>query len=165
MSAIISEDGRYRYVLRRSLGSILRWYRPILFIMLNPSTADAETDDPTIRRCMAFAKREGATHLSVVNLFALRATDPNKLLKDDDPIGPENDNYIAEEIRKNGMLPVVCAWGAHRFAKKRAEEIMNRGAAGGFVCLGKTKSGMPKHPLYLRVDSPLEEYMLPLGKQ
>ena len=161
MSAIISEDGKYRYVLRRSLGSVLRWYKPVLFIMLNPSTADAETDDPTIRRCMAFAKRSGATHLNVVNLFALRATDPKELLKAEDPIGPENDNYIAEEIRKNGMLPTVCAWGSHKFAKKRAMEVLSHGAPGGFVCLGQTKDGSPKHPLYLKSDKQFEELMIP----
>jgi hypothetical protein len=160
VDAVISGDGKYRYVLRRSLGSILRWHKPMLFIMLNPSTADAETDDPTIRRCMAFAKREGATHLNVVNLFALRATDPNELLSSEDPIGPENDTHIAQEIRNNGMLPVICAWGAHKFATKRAGEVTSKGAPGGFVCFGQTKSGMPKHPLYLKATQPLEEFKL-----
>lgn len=155
MSAVISECGKYRYVLRRSLGSIFRWYKPFLFVMLNPSTADASEDDPTIRRCIDFAKREGYTHLNVVNLFALRSTDPKELRYHDDPVGPENDRYIEEEIRQHSYGAVCAAWGAHAFAKERAEWFLSNYAP--VFCLGQTQDGMPKHPLYLRKDTPLVE--------
>jgi hypothetical protein len=153
-SAVLSECGRYRYVLQRSLGSVLRWYRPMLFIMLNPSTADASVDDPTIRRCIWFAKREGATHLTVVNLFALRATDPQELQRASDPIGPENDRHIGEQVEKHNGRPIVAAWGAHKFARNRAAEV--RLKFGPFLCLGMTVNNCPKHPLYLKSDTPLE---------
>lgn len=148
MKAVISECREYRYLLRRSLGSILRWYKPMLFIMLNPSIADDVQDDPTIRRVMSFAKREGATHLLVVNLFALRSTDPSELAKHHDPVGPENDKYVMEAIRECQSMPIVVAWGAHPLAKTRASEI--RKMAGELYCLGKTKDGSPRHPLYVK---------------
>ncbi len=159
MSAVISECGRYRYVLRRSLGSILRWRYSVLFIMLNPSTADAEKDDPTIRRCMAFAKREGFTHLNVVNLYALRSPDPRHLALAEDPVGPENDAWIDKEVR--GARLVVAAWGAHPFAVDRAKDVARR--VGQLWCLGKTKDGCPKHPLARGIhrvpdDQPIMEY-------
>jgi hypothetical protein len=157
--ADISECGKYRYVLRRSLGSVLRWYKPALFIMLNPSTADAEVDDPTIRRCMNLAKREGMTHLNVVNLFALRATDPKQLRKADDPWGPLNSSYLHDEITKHRNSLIVCAWGADPFAKHSSATFLNLFSESfGLTCLGRTKSGAPRHPLYVRADQPLEIY-------
>lgn len=154
MSAIISECGTYRYVLKRSLGSVLRWYRPMLFIMLNPSTADAKMDDPTIRRVMEFAKRARATHLTVVNLYALRSTDPAALKTHRDPVGPENDGYILEEVAKHKQLPIIAAWGANA-SKQRANNVIEliESIGGELHCLGKNKDGSPKHPLYLKADS------------
>lgn len=157
MSAVISDCGRYRYKLTRQIPQPIRWVRPCLFIMLNPSTADAEQDDPTIRRCIRFAKREGCTRLTVVNLFALRATDPMELRKAEDPEGPFNDGYLLgaiEEHLKTGV--VVAAWGADPFATRRAEWLRNQ--IPPIECLGITKSGAPKHPLYLRSDAPLEQW-------
>ena len=155
MSATISECGRYRYDLHRSLGSVLRGYKPMFFVMLNPSTADASLDDPTIRRCKAFAKREGATHLVVLNLFALRSTDPSGLAIDHDPIGPNNDAFL-EKFLRPGSDWNVAAWGSHPFAKNRAREIQLR--YGPFKCLGMTKDGSPRHPLYVKADAPLIEW-------
>ncbi len=155
MSAVISDCGRYRYVLQRSLGGFLRWHRPMLFIMLNPSTADAMVDDPTIRRCISFAKREGMTHLTVVNLFALRATDPRELELAHDPVGPENDRHLEEQVGKHRNGSVVAAWGAHEFAKRRAAAVLAK--FGPLHCLGLTKAGHPRHPLYVKGDQPLVE--------
>lgn len=152
MEATISECGQYRYVLKRRIPSILRWVRPMLFVMLNPSTADAVQDDPTIRRCLGFATREGCTELTVVNLFALRSADPKKLLTHPDPIGPENDKHIQEQIMRHRNGFMIAAWGAHPFAKKRAEQVK---AMGNFHCLGKTKNGDPRHPLYVKGDTQL----------
>lgn len=132
-----------------------------VFVMLNPSTADGEQDDPTIRRCIAFAKREKFDRLEVVNLFAHRATDPRELLAlnhDDDPVGVENERQIAKAIEDAGLI--ICAWGVHGQHLGQDETALGwidshneRGAA--VVALGLTKDGHPKHPLYLRADSSL----------
>jgi hypothetical protein len=123
--------------------------------MLNPSTADEVQDDPTIRRCISFAKREGYTYMTVVNLFALRATNPKELLSHPDPVGPLNDQRIKEMIDEHKNGAVVAAWGAHPFAKKRAEEVKKK--FGPFLCLGTSKNGSPRHPLYLKLDQPFLE--------
>lgn len=95
-SAEISPCGQYRYKLMRSILQVVGWDKPALFIMLNPSTADADIDDPTVRRCIGFAKREMCSSLTVVNLYALRATDPRQLMKHQNPVGPLNDQWLAE---------------------------------------------------------------------
>lgn len=137
MYAEVSKCGQYRYVLKRTIPSIFRWVKPALFIMLNPSTADAEKDDPTIRRCVSFASLQGCTELTVVNLFALRTTNPVELMNHEDPVGPLNDQRIAEQIDKHKLGIVVAAWGAYPFSKKRGEYIRNK--FGPLACLGTTK--------------------------
>lgn len=154
-TAIISECGMYRYQLGRTWddGPIAR------FIMLNPSTADSEVDDPTIRRCIAFAKREGAGAISVVNLFAFRATKPADMMKAPDPVGPENNDHLREWVgHEFGFAKlVIAAWGANPFAEKRFKQIQDRGVLETkyWQCLGKTKEGHPRHPLYVKGDTPL----------
>lgn len=151
--AIISADGVYRYVLTRRVPQALRWVRPVLFVMLNPSTADGDSDDPTIRKCMGFARLWGGTRLTVVNLFALRATDPKALAAHPDPIGPENDRHVEDEIEAHRSTGIVmAAWGAHAFARPRGFQILRR--FGPFSCLGLTADGSPRHPLYVRYDQP-----------
>lgn len=159
MTALISPCGKYRYVLTREIPQPVRWVKPALFIMLNPSTADATKDDPTIRRCIAFAKREGCTKLTVVNLFALRATDPKQLKLHKDPIGPENDRVLDDQLlyHKNTSGIIVAAWGAHRFAFDRADYVASI-YGGDLKCLGTTAKGDPRHPLYIRSDQPLEDF-------
>lgn len=148
--ASISECGRYRWWLTR------RWADAPLccWIMLNPSTADAEQDDPTIRRCMGFAERWGYGGIVVVNLFALRATDPRELKRADDPDG---DPYNNQEILKwVGESPfTVAAWGAHGALRLRGQTITRRIRVEGHPlhCLGTTKAGHPKHPLYLKATT------------
>lgn len=154
MSAVISECGKYRYVLKRNISQALRWNKPCLFIMLNPSTADAELDDPTIRRCIGFAKSWGCTELTVVNLFAYRATDPKELESVEDPKGPENLPYIVNELMNHKLGIVVAAWGSNKFAKIQAEYIERE--LGPFKSLGRNKDGSPKHPLYLPKNSELK---------
>jgi hypothetical protein len=146
--AVISECGTYRYVLTRHIPQLIRWVRPCLFVMLNPSTADADVDDPTIRRCIGFARTWGCTELTVVNLFALRATDPKELTKHADPIGPDNDQHIEEQVEKHWSTgKIVAAWGAHPLAKPRSDWF--RGQFGIVDCLGLTQAGAPRHPLYV----------------
>lgn len=157
-SAEISDCGRYRYWLER------KWNRadPQVFVMLNPSTADANEDDPTIRRCIGFAKREGAGGIVVVNLFAWRATDPKELSTTSDPIGPGNTRAIGEALLMAAVhqRPIICAWGAHHLAQTQGERLQRRAVdcAAQLVCLGTTKSGAPKHPLYIKRDQPLVRF-------
>lgn len=149
--AVISEDGCYRYVLTRRWGG----GRVLSFVMLNPSTADASTDDATIRRCRGFARRERCDGIRVLNLYALRSPDPRLLLSHPDPAGPDNDRWLTGLADADG--PVIAAWGAHAAAEFRRDEVADLLAAAGVVlwCLGTTRDGSPRHPLYARADAPL----------
>ena len=151
--AAISPCGTYRYTLDRVWDTSLP---RALFIMLNPSTADASEDDPTIRRCRSFATREGCGGLTVVNLYALRSTNPDALATHPNPVGPDNDLHIALALDQR-PAKVIAAWGAHLFAKTRATAVARTLAAHGgrLECLGLTKAGDPRHPLYVRGDAPL----------
>jgi hypothetical protein len=144
--AEFSECRTWRYVLWR------RWDRQLdqaMFIGLNPSTADEREDDPTIRRCIRFAKDWGYGGLLMMNAFAFRATDPKNMKAAKDPIGPRNDEALKFRQAQVGLI--VAAWGAHCSPQRELEvcEIIQR----PIHCLGKTKSGSPKHPLYLRADT------------
>jgi hypothetical protein len=153
--AVFSADGTYRYLLVR------RWATgppTMTFLMLNPSTATAAADDPTIRRCIGFARREGCSALAVVNLFGLRATDPRELSGHADPVGPANDRLIWETCEPGRL--VVAAWGVFGRLAGRAETVTGLLAERGvdLMCLGVTKNGAPRHPLYVRGDQPLVSY-------
>jgi hypothetical protein len=141
--AVFSVDRARRYVLVRLWESV----PPMTWIMLNPSTADAFADDPTIKRCKAFARREGCGGINVVNLFAHRSADPAALRQAADPVGPSNDQAI--EVYARDASLVVAAWGAGGALNGRAREVGQRLAAAGvrLWCLGVTKGGHPKHPL------------------
>ena len=148
-SAMISECGEYRYELWRSIQE----YGPVLcWIMLNPSTADGSKDDPTIRRVVNFTRREGYSCAVVINLFALRSSAPILLRTHPDPIGPENDVIIEKWVDYG--CPIICAWGAG--GQKRAAEVLAGPLRNANLwCLGTTKDGSPRHPLYVRGDQPL----------
>lgn len=143
MTAVISSCGAYRYRLDREwLGD-----GRAVWVMLNPSTADATLDDPTIRRCIGFSKAWGLGALTVVNVFALRATDPKTLVGHVDPVGPANDLYI--EAALDGADIVIAAWG-QSWPRQHRERVAKVGAMlnGRAHHLGLTKSGQPTHPLY-----------------
>ena len=146
--AIISEDKRYRYMLTRVWDET----KPmVMWVMLNPSTADANNDDPTIRKCIAFAKSWGYGGIYVANLFGFRATNPRRLLQTEAPIGAMNEEYLrtyAEKVDK-----VICAWGnvaiLERLPHVRPMAVLGF-AREKLHCLGLCKNGeTPKHPLYL----------------
>lgn len=141
-SAIISECRRYRYVLEREWKADLPG---VLFIALNPSTADGEQDDPTVRRCIGFAKAWGFGKLAIANLFALRSPDPTRLLCDDNPIGPENDRWLIELAGQFTLT--VAAWGAHNSVRDRGADVLEMLV--NVYHLGLTNAGHPRHPLYL----------------
>lgn len=149
-NAVISACGLYRYRLDRRWGA-----GPVMgFIMLNPSTADAQVDDRTIGRCRKFAEREGCGALMVVNLFAFRATNPEDMADADDPEGPENRHFIENMIeRVDG--PLVAAWGRHWMADELVSDWVVETAGERLMCLGKTRQGRPRHPLYVKGDAPL----------
>lgn len=143
--ATFSRCGRYRYTLRRAWGD-----GPLVaFVGLNPSTADATVDDPTIRRCVGFAQAWGYGALVMLNLFALRSTDPDALLAAEDPVGVGNDEVLAAVCEQASL--VVEAWGAHRIAPERAHAVKDLLGPNTAV-LGRTKDGHPRHPLYMRAD-------------
>ena len=148
-SATLGGDEKYRYILTRRRGE---GSRRVTFCMLNPSTADSCQDDPTIRRCTGFADLWGFTELVVVNLFALRSTDPKNLYQSNDPVGPDNDGYIQ---RACAAELVICAWGAHGNFMNRGKQVLDTMRSNGVHVrhLGLTKAGQPKHPLYLRSDT------------
>jgi hypothetical protein len=155
-SAVISKCHQYRYRLTRYWGP--GYMLP--FVMLNPSTADASIDDPTIRRCMGFARREGAGGIIVSNLYGFRATSPADMQDAIEPTGPLNESYLHQLAIEAAAtrMPIVCAWGTHgRDGASWARSIFEREGA-RLVCLGKTKDGHPRHPLYVKGDQPLVSF-------
>jgi hypothetical protein len=154
-AAIVSGDGKYRYLLHRVWDA----GKPrALFVMLNPSTADAEIDDPTIRSCIRLSKSWGYGSFEVVNLYAFRATDPRALAREPFPVGPDNSGAQDAAIERCDV--VICAWGAHEIDTALARDLYDRATLHHPVCycLGTTKSGAPKHPLYIATGAPLVEY-------
>jgi hypothetical protein len=163
-TATLSPDGVYRYLLTRTwpnhdaedVDSLLR---TILFVMLNPSTADALIDDPTVRRIVGFARIWKYNSVQVVNLFALRSSDPDALRRHPDPIGPANDNHIAEAAVRADLI--VCGWGAQPDLRSRDRDVyglLRSRARAPIRCLGLTTGGHPRHPLYLAKKTPLMDY-------
>jgi len=143
--ATLSECRNYRYFLWREWHPSPAGY--VLFVCLNPSTADETHDDPTVRRCIDFARRWGYGQLCVANLFAYRATHPRQLRAVGCPVGPDNDYWLENLSAKADM--VVAAWGVHgTFAGRDREVVPLIGRR--WFCLGVTKGGQPRHPLYLR---------------
>lgn len=152
-SAIFSDCERYRYRLTRWLGI----QSPLCtFIMLNPSTATAEEDDPTIRRCIGFAGAMGCGRLVVANIFAWRATKPADMRAAADPVGPENDAHIERIARDTAETggKLICAWGTHGGFRDRDHAVMAMLATLPIepMSLGETSAYFPRHPLYLRGD-------------
>lgn len=155
--ALLSGDGTYRYNLWR------RWGDGLLlgYCMLNPSTADADLDDQTIRRCMHYARRDGYSGIYVVNLYAFRATDQATLWRTPPPVrmGPDNDTHIHAAIGNDRIGEFVAAWGAlPQLGFHRARAVVKMFEAGGrnMLCLGHTLKGWPRHPSRLGNDVPLE---------
>lgn len=134
----------YRYSLHR------QWYngKPYCcFICLNPSTADENHDDPTVRRCINYTKIWGYGGIIMLNLFAFRATDPKEMKAQEDPIGPDNDRNIRNFCRQAGLI--VAAWGNDGVYKNRGKQVIKLLKNDKLCYLRLTNSGEPAHPLYL----------------
>jgi hypothetical protein len=146
--AVFSACRTWRYTLhRRSITEESR--RRLNIVALNPSTADELHDDPTIRRCIDFARRLHCDDLIVTNLFALRATDPAALRSHRDPVGPENDDHLIAQALTADLVAV--AWGTHGDLRARGALVLDRLRSAGIApwCWGRTNAGQPRHPLYL----------------
>lgn len=149
--AIISQDKLYRYQLTR----IWDESKPTInFIGLNPSTADEIDNDPTMRRCISFAKSWGYGGLYMTNLFAYRTSKPEELIKAKDPIGKENDVYLLATQKK--VEVVVFAWGVGGKFSGRDKHVLNFITKGHYIAL--TKGNHPRHPLYLKANLTLTKF-------
>jgi hypothetical protein len=145
--AQFGSNNKYRYALGRCFFTV-PGNKNVSFVMLNPSTADAGVSDPTVRRCEGYAKLWGFNQLTVLNIFALRSTDPKKLYSDPDPVGPDNDENILAACRRSDL--VVCAWGVHGKFMGRGEKVLKLVKKFDPTYLKLTKDGIPSHPLYLK---------------
>jgi hypothetical protein len=151
-SAVISPCEAYRYSLTRTWG-----LGPVVcFVMLNPSTADAAEDDPTLTRCRCLARGEGYGGLRVVNLFAVRTPYPRVLMYHPEPVGPDNDQAVTEAVRS--AAAVIVAWGANASLpnlRARRTAVLALLAEIPLWCLGTTRSGEPRHPVRLALGTPI----------
>jgi hypothetical protein len=156
--ATLGGNGKYRYLLWREweTNGVMVFSSPCVFIMLNPSTADGETDDPTIRKCVGFARMWRYEKLVVVNLFGARATKPAELIGMDDPVGSHNSHYIREALSVANK--VVCAWGAGGSLLEQDKAVMRLLDEVGVqpYALGLTNNGSPRHPLYVKYGKPIK---------
>jgi hypothetical protein len=159
--AVFDASRKYRYLLWR------RWNQELpalTFCMLNPSTADAFRLDPTIARCMSFARDWGFGSLRIVNIFAYRSTDPAALQRRRDPVGKLNDQFIERAIHSSQRS--VLAWGNHGILRDRDKEMMlmmrKTAASDRLYHLGLTRLQQPKHPLYVRRDAGLHGFETPV---
>lgn len=168
-TAVISPCATYRYMLTRrwdDVPTVVKGFHGTdlaLWIMLNPSTADADTDDPTIRRCIAFSKAWGFAGLTVVNLFALRATNPEELRHHPDPTGPRNVEHIRSALADHHVC--IAAWGASvekagskGFATASDVRKIAQDLGRTLECLGMTMAGHPRHPLYVAASTSTQPY-------
>ncbi|MDO5632063.1 MAG: DUF1643 domain-containing protein [Paracoccus sp. (in: a-proteobacteria)] len=152
--AVYSGCGGYRYVLTRRWGA----GAALVWVMLNPSTATEAANDPTIERVERRTRMLGYDALSVVNLFAWRATRPADLARAADPVGPQNDAMILEVVAEAGA--VLCAWGVHGrlLGRDLAVRAMMAGCGRPLLHLGLTAGGAPRHPLYVAYARAPEEW-------
>lgn len=154
-SASFSRCKRYRYSLRR------QWMvgqGTCVFIGLNPSVADEQADDPTIRRCMGFACDWGYRQLIVVNLFAYRTPSPAELKACENPVGPGNSRAVRAACRSADLI--VAAWGTHGVHRDQAMKMSQRLDTYKLHCFSRTKKGHPVHPLYQPRRARLQEFSL-----
>jgi hypothetical protein len=155
--AILDTTGMYRYALWR----IWDEQKPhMAFILLNPSTADAYQDDPTLRRCISFVHSFGGGSLEIVNLFAFRSPYPEALLSAHDPVGPENDVHILYAVKR--ATYVICGWGAlPKRLTTRVKDMHRLLKNYSLFCLGMTQTTkQPRHPLYLPGKTAMEKYLV-----
>ncbi len=149
--AIFDVSSRYRYSLWRGWSAD---HPRIAFILLNPSTADEHRNDPTIRRCIGFARAWNFGSIEVVNLFAYRATDYRELFKASEPVGAENNRFLIQAVERSSTI--VLGWGTKGMFISRDRQVMSLlTGRNNLYCLGFTKDGLPRHPLYIKSNTGL----------
>lgn len=156
-SAIFSDCGRYRYRLSR------RWAdgEDCVFVGLNPSTADGAKNDATVRKCMQFARAWGFAGLTLVNLYARRCRYPQALATSDNPVGPDNDAWLAGAVKEAPL--VIAMWGNHgarAYGEVARRDLLAMDLRNDWRCFGRTKQGAPQHPLYLPNAAQLQTFSL-----
>jgi len=162
MAAVISSCGTYRYRLERDISM---FGSAAAVVMVNPSTADAQEDDATIRRLLGFGKRLGWSQIVVANVFAYRATDVSELARADDPVGPENARHLQEVIEAAPLI--VVAWGSllklPQALRREWEGVpmIAKRAGKDLYCLGLSSDGHPRHPLMLSYQAELVRWAPP----
>lgn len=149
-TANFSEDGKHRFMLSRTWAGVDD-SNHLVVIGLNPSTADGTDDDPTIRRVMRFAKDNGYDGIIMLNLFSTVSTDPDGATLESTRV---NEDELGDWATSTN--DVLFAWGGHKSAAKRQEEVIRMFP--NAMCLGRTASGAPKHPLYLKASTPMEPF-------
>jgi hypothetical protein len=168
-SAQFSPCRNWRYTLHR------RWRdgSSVAFLMFNPSTADETQDDPTIRKCVGFAQGWGYGRLVILNLFAIRGTDPRTVERVQDPVGPLNNYWILKALADDGCRELICAWGCGEHMKRA--DLARRPAALlaelqrsmtylDVNCLGVRQDGQPRHPLMLAYSTERREFEVAHGR-
>lgn len=165
--AVFSACNLYRYKLWREWCSDLE---PMVWCCQNPSTADENDDDPSVRKMMGFARANGCGGIVLYNIFAYRATDERELFKVADPIGPESLSHfdgLLKYLRETPKAKLVVGWGNQLVTKRHSlmrmayRNIGLKLAGAGALCLGTTKSGDPKHPLFVPYSQPLIPWQVP----
>ena len=158
-TCVFSQCRRYRYTLdhdESELPSPSRDY--VAWIGLNPSVADEQKLDPTLRRILAFTERLGFQRFVMLNLFALVSTDPRAMRTHADPVGPLNNEQILNACAAASL--VVCCWGSEGNRQGRGQRVLELLAPRNFHCLGQTAAGHPRHPLYLSGNTPLMPFAI-----
>lgn len=160
-AAVFSSCRKYRYVLSRRVAQRTSRRLVAAFVGLNPSTADAFRDDPTIRRCYGFAFDWGCSDFWMLNLFGYRATAPAAMKNQADPDGSHNSLYVRTYTETADI--VVCCWGANVDNWLSTADLLlrARNVRGELRCLGRSSSGQPRHPLMLPRATQLESFALP----
>lgn len=156
MSAQFDRTGRYRFSLHRFWSGELE---AATMVMLNPSTADHLRNDPTISRCIQLSRSWGFGSVNIVNLFAYRTSSPAHLRSIRRPVGKANDSHILEQCNNAGKI--IVAWGNHGSFLERDKEVLELLSPFDLWCIGQTKSGQPKHPLYAPGDVRLQRFQQP----
>lgn len=157
-TATFSPDKVYRYELGRQLEGTRYPDRLVVWIMLNPSTADEFKEDPTIRRVIGFSAKWGFGQIMILNMFAYRSPIARTLVGHPDPVGPDNDYYLLQHSLNAELI--VVGWGNWGRLQQRSEQVRKL-LPFRLSCLGTTGSGHPRHPLYLSNDSRLEVWTAP----
>lgn len=149
---VFSADRKHRYTLIHRPDPLFRGGKLLMWVCLNPSTADETQLDPTLTRILGYSRREGYDGFIMTNLFAWRATDPKHMKAAADPVGPDNDRWLLDCAKRSGR--VVAAWGSHGSHQNRATHVCQLLRNFDLVCLTRNADGAPGHPLYLKKTLP-----------